>query len=280
VIRLQWVKKQGFGVRTYQLFRSMVGVHFPQTSMSSLSGKTLMLAVDGRPVETVLFSGLGSVAEQINEQISRGTAYPAHSAAEGTFFRSPTGVAPGSVEVVGGTSLPVFGISAGLRTERSAWHLVCEIPGTGPGSDEAIYFHDHDGTSLDYYSIRTISLSGEGSRMSPPTRPLTGMPGPICVISGSVSDAQGVYLKDVKVSAIPLALPSFVLGTALSKKAVVALTDAYGKFNLPLLQGSSVILDIEETGYSRTFTVPLMESADIADLASDFEHRYPLNTEV
>lgn len=280
MIRLQWSKKAGFDVDTYQVFRSMVGIHLPHVPPSALYGTTLVVSVDGRPAETVSFVGPDSVAQQVNRQLSRGIAYTAQNASDGTFLRSPSGAAPGSVEVLGGTSLPIFDLEVGLRTERSEWYLVGDIPGSGSGSEEVVSFSDPDGGELDYYSISTISSSGEESRRSPPIRPLTGTPGPVCVVSGTISDAQGIYVEDAKVVATPLALPIFTFGAGLSKKPVVALTDAYGKFSLPLLQGTSVIMEVEETGYSRTFTVPSKDSIDIADLESDFEHRYPLNTEV
>ena len=280
MIRLRWAAAAESDVVSYKVHRSVVGVHAHHVDQVMVEGDSLILSVDGKAPQTILFSGPTPAVDQINAQLRGARAVALADSEDGFLLRSNTKSAPGSLEVIGGTALDAFMLDRGLRTERSEWHTIAEILVSATADITApLTMTDPDGLPEDYYQVTAVSSTGEESRPTPPKKASQSL-AEVCVIHGAVVSLSGYPVPDLAVKATLMVAPTDLQGLHISKKPVVALTDAYGNFSIALLQGASVLLEIEDIGYSRTFTVPALDFVVLPSVESDFDYRFPLQTEV
>jgi len=272
---LRWSPFPESQVDYYKVYRSIIGFSAVKADPADVSGKTLILKMNGGPEQTITFSGTASVVEQINDVLVGGMAY---ASSDTTLFlvRSDIREAPGSVQIVGGTSLPELGLSPITITEKSDSQYLASVDALADPNCPVEYI-DHDGTPSDYYAITTVNNAGTESAKTA-WKKATQFTGPVCVIEGIVVDLQGVRIPDAKVTAKLVKFPHLPEGTVVgvTTEPVETLSGTDGRFSLAVLQGALVLLEVPAIGYSRNIYVPQKNYEFLTDLSVDLDYRYPL----
>ena len=88
----------------------------------------------------------------------------------------------------------------------------------------------------------------------------------ICIVSGSVRTVGNSVPKDVRAVFRPVQFPAASSGNIISATAIVANLTAYGTFSAALIQGSTVIVEIDGTGIRGQIIVPYEATADLMSL--------------
>lgn len=275
MITLRWAPFPGADVVSYKVYRSMIGFVAPVLTPTALSGKTLQLKMNGGTTQTITFDAVVPSFTKINATLSGGRAYPSVSDPQYFLLRSDIRSTPGSVQIVGGTSLVSFGLTPHLIQEKSEDSVIAQIP-ANPDQQVVMEYNDPDGVCQDWYTITSVDSHGTESAKAPYRQPAS-YTGPICVLEGIVTNLQGVRMPDVEVIATLVRYPQ-AIGKCpqITLEPITAYTGSDGRFSIPLLQGALVELDIQSVGFSRNVTVPEKAYEFITDLMVDLDYRFPL----
>jgi hypothetical protein len=87
-----------------------------------------------------------------------------------------------------------------------------------------------------------------------------------CVVSGSFRTAGNKVPANARVTFRPVAFPTSAGTSIVSGDTVVTYLDAYGNFSVSLLQGVTVILEVESTGLRHQITIPYTSEATLLSL--------------
>jgi hypothetical protein len=263
-------------VANYRVYRSIIGFTAVNAAPGAVAGKTLQLKMNGGVLQTISFSGVATVPDQINLVLTGGRAYPNTADLGATFLlRSDIREAPGSVEIVGGSSLVDLDTTARVITETSEDEVIATIPAL-IDPEELVEFEDLDGALQDFYAIQTIDSFGNLS-FKTGYRQAIQYTGNICVVEGIVTDLQGVRYVDAEVKAKLIKFPhSPEKASQVTLGEIITRTGPDGRFSLPLLQGALVQFEIRAVGFNRNITVPLKAYEFITDILVDLDYRYPL----
>jgi len=273
---LKWAPFPTSNVASYRVYRSMIGFEADTAPPNVVSGKTLILKMNGGANQTITFSGVTPIVNQINAVLNGGQAYLSTVHAGMRFLlRSDVRSSPGSVQIVGGTALADLGLTARTITEKSEDLLIASV--TALEDPEAIVtFEDEDGALQDFYAITTLDAQSNES-LKTLYRQAVQFTGDICVIEGIVTDLQGVRYPDAEVTAQIIRFPhSTTKASQVTREPITTLTGPDGRFSLPLLQGALVMFEIPVVGFSRNITVPKKAYEFITDILVDLDYRYPL----
>lgn len=275
MITLRWGALPGSDITEYRLYRSIIGFMAPILTPGALNGLTLQLKINGGAVQTVTFNAVDGTIDTINQIISGGSAIESIHDPGMFLFRSDIRVAPGSVEIVGGTALNTLSLTPRLITEKSEDKLLAVVePAINP--EDAVTYEDPDGVCQDWYAISTICSNGSESPKTNYKQPIT-YSGDICVLEGLVTDLQGMRIPDVEIIATLVKYPTEISKTPqITLQPITALTGPDGRFSLPLLQGALVELKIAAVGFSRNITVPNKPFEFVTNLMVDLDYRFPL----
>jgi hypothetical protein len=272
---LRWAPFPGADVVSYKVYRSMVGFQAPVLTPSALSGKTLQLKMNGGTTQTVTFDGVVPSFTKINATLTGGQCYPSVADSQYFLLRSDIRSAPGSVQIVGGTSLTAFGLTPRLIQEKSEDIVIAQIP-ANPDPQVIMEYTDPDGVCQDWYTVTSVDSHGTESAKAPYRQP-TSYTGQVCVLEGIVTNLQGVRMPDVEVIATLVRYPQEIgKCPQITLEPITVYTGSDGRFSIPLLQGSLVEFDIQAVGFSRNITVPEKAYEFITDLRVDLDYRYPL----
>jgi hypothetical protein len=261
-------------VSGYRVYRSILGFVAPIPLPSALAGLTLMLSISGGPTQTVTFNGVDDVITAINLAVAGGRAIASVATPTNFIFRVGVSTVPGSLQIVGGTALSLLGLTARTITTQSEFGLLAAVPAPVDPT-VLVEFDDLDGMLQDYYAISTLDSSGNESLKTAFIQPTTAT-GPVCVVQGIVTDLQGARLVDAEVRSILKVAPtSLVDGSLVSlRHHTTVLTGPDGRFNLPLLQGALVQIEIRATGFSRYVTIPAQAFVNLTDLEVDLHYQF------
>ena len=275
MITLRWRQFPGSDVSGYKVYCSIIGFKVMQPLVTDLEGKTLILSMNGNDPQTITFDGVTPIADMINGSLLGGRAYTSVSSDEYLFVRSDVRSAPGSVEIVNGTSLPYFGLEPRTIYEKSEDFLLATIP-AALNPESPVEFEDPDGSINDWYTVTSINGVGDESLKAPYKKPVS-YSGELCVLEGVVTDLQGVRTPDAEVRATIMILPQERAVTTLINTApITTLTGSDGRYSLPVLQAAFIRLEIPSVGYSRSFRVPMTPYAFVTDIPVDTAYQYPL----
>jgi hypothetical protein len=95
---------------------------------------------------------------------------------------------------------------------------------------------------------------------------IIAVPPDVCLVSGVIIDAGGNALKDILVTAKGLAWPYKSNANILADSFVDVRTDYLGQFQMRLVRGAKVLLEVEKTGIRAQVTVPDAASVLLSDL--------------
>jgi len=279
MIKLRWLPFPESNVSDYRVYRSIIGFRAPLVSLATLNSLTLQLKINGGALQTFTFDAVTAVVDKINATIIEGTAYLSNVDSNFFFIRSNVRETPGSVQIVGGTAMALFSLTARLILQKSEDFLIAQIPALLDPT-VTVEYQDPDGVLQDWYAISTVDSLTNESIKTAFRQPITTT-GPVCVLEGIVVDIQGARLPDAKVTARLVKFPhSSGVATGVSVAPVTTLTGPDGRFSLPLLQCALVTLEIPVLKFAKQITVPAKGFEFITDLTVDLDYRYPLGTEV
>jgi len=279
MITLRWKKFPGADVESYKVYCSILGFKAPILDNVLVDGKTLVLKMNGGDEQEITFDLDSTVIERINADLSGGHAYPNEGDPGYFYLRSDVRVSPGSVEIVSGTALADFGITARMIQEKSEDFALAVVP-SAENPDDMVTFEDPDGVCQDWYAVSTLNIHGEESNKSPYKQPITHS-GDICVLEGIVTDLQGVRIADSEVTATLVKAPhESMVSSQVTTEPIKTRTGPDGRFSLAVLQGALIRLEIQAVAFDRNVTVPSTSCALVTDLLIDLDYRYPLEYRV
>lgn len=266
-IKLKWVAITDADIASFNIYRSMIGFRTStEAPFSLINGDTLQLKFNDQTVQTVTFTGDDAIADLvtlINGQITGGTAYK-EDADNSLIIRSDIRIAPGFVEIVGGTAVAKMSETARIISEKSETELIGNVLFAATHE-----YTDADGVLEDFYAISTIDGVANESDLSSLRQPIN-FTGPICVVEGTLMDLQGVRQSDKTVTARIVSPPE---GSAnhsfVTNQTVSILTGEDGRFSLPLLQGAKVIFEIDDARISDPILIPAAAFVFFDDLNID-----------
>lgn len=278
MIVLRWAPFPEADVASYNLCRSIVGFlgNVPDP-LIDLDGLTLELKFNDGPSQVISFNGVDPIVDQINDVIVGNQGMAFNSTLDPTNFivRSDIREAPGKVEIVGGTSLALLGLTARIILEKSEEVLIANVAALVDPT-AVVSFEDPDGVPEDYYRLSTIDSNATESTKTEYKQAIS-FSGAICVIEGIVTDLQGARLCDVEVEAKIILMPQCPEPPAfVSKDIIKSITGTDGRFSLPLLQGATVNISIPQIGLSKNICVPMQAFEFLKDISDDVGYRYPL----
>jgi len=279
MITLRWSQLPEADVASYKVYRSIIGFSMPVLPLSTINGKTLILKFNGGSSQTFTFNNSTSIVDLINATASGGQAYLSSDALK-VIIRSNLRSGPdGSVQIVGGTALSDFGLTARTITEKSEDELIASVVAPVDPATVVEYL-DEDGTLEDYYAISTIDSLSHESLKTAYRRPIEST-GLLCVIEGVIFDIQGRRVPNAEVKAtIQVPPESTDCSGNISVDPVSEYSGPDGRFSLPLLQKALVRLEIPAIGLNRIISIPEKSFVLINDIRVDLEYRYPLNIEL
>lgn len=273
---INWVPLAGAQISRYAVYRSIVGFMADTPALSAIDGKTIQLSLNLGPTQEVVFNSFTPVIDRINSVIAGGYAVASLEEPGKFIFRVDPGSAPGVVEILGGTALADFGLTARTISLQSEDHLLTYIDANPNDDLTGVEYCDLDGTIYDSYRVATIDNNNEISSKTRYAVP-TEQTGPLCCIYGCVSDVAGVRTPDAQVTARILEYPqSVVAPTQINKDVIEVSTDAQGRFEICVVQCALIELSIPDAYYMRVVRVPDVARVAITDLEVDRDYRLPL----
>lgn len=117
---------------------------------------------------------------------------------------------------------------------------------SGPGFDNFLY---------DEFTIEPNPATAEGF-----------VPPEICVVSGSVRNVGGQVSSQVRVVARPVQFPTTYGSNLINADAQWTYINSDGSFQLSLVRGSTVIIEIDRAGIRHQVVIPDAPTADLLDL--------------
>lgn len=87
-----------------------------------------------------------------------------------------------------------------------------------------------------------------------------------CMVLGNITDIGGNPARHRTVSFYPPEFPVIVGSSVVDADKIYTTPDALGNFSVMLLQGQTVIVEIERTGIRVQITIPVASSANLTDL--------------
>jgi hypothetical protein len=275
MINLRWAPFPGSDVESYKVYRSIIGFRSPVVAPATLSGKTLLLKMNGGSTQTITFAGTATVVAQINAQLSGGKAFLSNADSGYFIVRSNLRSAPGSVQITGGTALADLQQTPRLISEKSEDHLIATVPAL-EDPELMVDWADADGCPEDYYAISSVdSLSNESLKTS--FRQAVAYTGKVCVLEGIVTDLQGVRYPDAEISIQLVKYPQAIGKVPqITRNKLCFVTGPDGRFSIPVLQGALILFEIKEVQFSRTIEVPAQAYEFLTDIRVDLDYRYPL----
>lgn len=92
----------------------------------------------------------------------------------------------------------------------------------------------------------------------------------ICVLTGTIKNISGGEPLHTRVTARPVEFPAKYNMNVIAADIVWTVLDSYGMFSLPLVQGSTVIIEIERAAIKHQIVIPYAPSANLIDLLPPF----------
>lgn len=279
MITLRWAPFPGADVVSYKIYRSMLGFIAPVLTPTALNGKTLQLKVNGGTTQTVTFDNTTPVIDKINATLVGARAYTSVANILYFLLRNDVRSAPGSLQIVGGTSLVLLGLTPHTIQEKSEDSLLGQVA-ADPDPVAVVEFEDADGVCQDWYTVTSVDSHSVESAKAPYRQP-TSYTGRVCVLEGIVANLQGVRMPDVEVIVTLIKYPQSVGSCPqITLEPITTLTGGDGRFSIPVIQGALVNVDIQAVGFSRNITVPNKAYEFLTDLRVDLDYRYPLEYRV
>lgn len=252
-IKLKWSPIDNADIKTYKIHRSILGlVTSTEAPFGLASGDTLKLKINSQTLQVITFTGdLGAedLIDFLNDKLNGARAYKAKDS-DKIYIRSNIRNEDGFIEVFGGTAISKLGFPLGTISEKSSSSVIDIVDAN------TLMYEDVNGVIQDYYALSVVDNFGNESKKTAFIQAIE-FTGNICVVEGKLTDLQGVRKCDVVVTAKIVTPPEQTeTGSYVLHEEVSTITGEDGRFSLPLLQGASVIFEIEDARISDPVLIP------------------------
>jgi hypothetical protein len=122
------------------------------------------------------------------------------------------------------------------------------------------FFYTLDSSLFDNFLYDEFSIEPVPSGNAP--TPIPDM----CVVSGMFKNLGNTVPTNSKVTFRPVNVPAALNGSILSVDVISTYLDINGNFSVALLQGTTVIVEVERTGIRHQIEIPIASSANLIDL--------------
>ena len=257
-----WSTFLGADCDSFKLYRAITGlaVEFPN---SLQVGDKLVFAATTQVVQTVTLTGTTATTVASNiKAVAVGVKETVSQSGRVVFIRATASGPDAKFKLLACTFATNTGETPRLITPRTEFELLTTQPRITDTFDYT--YIDDDGDASDWYHITSVS----GSTESIPSLDMQALPtpDPFCVVEGRVTDLQNrpVVGAEIRVQSLPP--PHISSNAGLVTTELVTLTDSYGRWSIPLLQGQSVLFRIPAVSYNNTVTIPAQRYVLFKDL--------------
>jgi hypothetical protein len=238
-------------VDSFNIYRSITGlsITFPN---SLQTGDVFQFAATSPTVQKVTIGAtdINSVAAAINAQAKGLTATVSQSGL--VLFIRCTAKERARLKLYPCTFLTHLSIPVSIIVPRSNFVLLANVAFVPAPS--AYSYSDLDGNPLDWYHITSVKSSIE-TIPSIDQKPII-TPESVCTVEGRVIDVQNNPIVGAEVRASPIGGVETSDNSGLVTPGIVAYTDDYGRWSMPLIQGKRLLFEIASIGYSQVCVVP------------------------
>jgi hypothetical protein len=263
MVNVEWLKFSQPGIVTYKVFSTFAGF---SGKLVNLSGKTLIISLDGGDPQTITFGG--DIIRSFHEQVEGGRAYVDFSGNAFT-FRSNNKAKDATLSIIGGTAVPFLDIEGDFVLEPKELGEISAITNSCNLS-----FVDHDGSYMDHYIVVAMDENGVAVDQSEPFRALNSEAS-ICVLEGILFDITGMPAVDAEIKILPAIYdqrPTEIGKLTNSLKSFM--TRPNGFFSIPLVKCATVHVNIPLVGYSGYINVPDQDFVFLNELLQTEDSKY------
>lgn len=261
----------GADISRYAIYRSIIGFEATLPAFDTLGGKTLEIAVNLGATQVITFDGVSPVMEQL-ATIKGGYSVLSKLNATRVIFRVDDGSVPGVVQIIGGTAMADFGLTAHTISNQSDSYLIAYVNAAATDDTQGVEYCDVDGTIYDSYRVCTINMADELSKPTAYVVP-SETTGKVCWVYGLVSNAAGVRIPDAEVTVRILEYPQSVVAPSfINSDAISTYTGGNGRFEIAVIQGALVEISIPSIYFNRKVRIPDQNRAAISDLPVDRDY--------
>jgi hypothetical protein len=252
-IRLRWCPIEGADVKLYKIHRSILGFRTPtEAPFGLVNGDELKLRINNNTLQTITFDAdyeIDDLVSFLNNELEGARAYKDVNSNH-LFVRSSIRDENGFIEVFGGSAVTKLGLTTRRIETKSESELIDTV------DCDIMEYCDLNGVIQDYYALSVVDNLDNESKKTQFLQAVS-YAGDICVIEGFICDLQGARRCDVEVTARIVNPPeNKKQGGYILQDEISTITGEDGRFSLPLLQGSSVLFEINRARISDPVIVP------------------------
>ena len=126
------------------------------------------------------------------------------------------------------------------------------------------FFYTLSATQFDNFLYDEFTIEPPGITPAPPAG--------FCAVSGNVLTAGNTIPSNCRVTFRPLQFPLSVGNSVVTADAIVTYPDINGNFTVNLVQGVTMVVEIQRTGIRAQITIPMTSSATLASLLPAFPY--------
>jgi hypothetical protein len=261
----------GADISRYAIYRSIIGFETTLPAPSTVAGKTLEIAVNLGATQTITFNGTTPLLEQFSA-ITGGYSVLSKLDATRLIFRIDEGSVPGVLQIIGGTAMADFGLTAHTISNQSDSYLIAYVNAMPADDTVGVEYCDIDGTIYDSYRVSTVNMANELSKPTAYVVP-SETTGKVCWVYGLVSNAAGVRIPDAAVNIRILEYPQSVVAPSyINSDVITTYTGGNGRFEIAVIQGALVEISIPSIYFNRKVRIPDQNRAALSDLPVDKDY--------
>jgi hypothetical protein len=267
---IKWSTFEDSNADSFNIYRAITGITISSTN-SLVIGDQLTFSATSSTVQKITLTAttLSSIATQINTQ-AKGLKATVNAGNTLLFLRCTARDNP-KLKLYPCTFLTHTGTSVRTIVPRLEFSAIASVPFVAsPPTDYS--YSDLDGDPLDYYHITSVVGSVE-SVPSLDQAPLI-TPESLCVVEGRVIDFQNNPIVNAEVTAATIGGVELSDNSALRTEGVSTSTDELGRWSLPVLRGTMLLLQISSIGYNQVVKIPDQASVLFEDLELTEDHYF------
>jgi hypothetical protein len=248
---INWTSYDDSTATSFNIYRAITGISvtFPN---SLQSGDVFQFSATSQTVQKVTIGAtdITSVATAINTQ-AQGLQATVSQSGLILFIRCTATLNP-KLKLYPCTFLTDTGIPVQIIGPKMNPALVTTVSANTPPYNYS--YNDPDGSPYDWYYITSVVSSVE-SIPSIWQQPLV-VPGMLCVVEGRVKTVQNSPIVGAIIKASPIGGVAVSDDSGLTFPPVTVYTDQYGRWTLPVLQGTQILFQIPAIGYNQVVEIP------------------------
>lgn len=250
-VTINWTSYVDSTVDSFKIYRAITGISVPFPN-SLQTGDTFSFSATSQTVQRVTIGAtdIASVAAAINSQ-AQGLQATASQSGLILFVRCTATINP-KLKLYPCPFLAHTGIPVQIVVPQLNPTLVTTVASVTPPHNYS--YADADGSPYDWYYITSVTSSIE-SIPSIWQQPLV-TPGTLCVVEGRVKTIQNSPIVGALVKASPIGGVAVSDDSGLTFPPITAYSDSFGRWTIPVLQGTQILFQIPAIGYNQVVEIP------------------------